>query len=112
MKKFKKSFKSAQNGILHVYKNEINFKIHIIIAIIVLVLGLIMDWHAWKWALYIFAVSQVLVTEVLNSAIEYTWDHLEPNQHPVVGIIKDVTAGAVLISVISAMFIGIILFLV
>jgi diacylglycerol kinase (ATP) len=37
------------------------------------------------------------MTEIINTAIENTWDHLEPNHHPVVKTVKDMMSGAVLL---------------
>jgi diacylglycerol kinase len=110
MKTFKKSVGHATDGIQYVYTHERNFRIHTRIALIITAIGLISGWESWKWGIYILTVFGVLIVEVLNSAIEYTWDHLEPAHHPVVGVIKDVMAGAVLLAVIGSIGIGYILF--
>lgn len=109
MKQIKKSVGHALQGIKEIYKKERNFRIHIGITLIAVVIGCVMDWAPWKWGLFILAAVIVLSLEAVNSAIEYSWNHLEPNHHPVVGIIKDVMAGAVLIASIGAVLIGCIL---
>ena len=109
MKKIKSSFENALNGIAQVMKSERNFKIHCLCMIFVVLIGLLLSWSWIKWSLAILAIMAVLGAEMINTAIEYTWDHLEPNHHPVVGTIKDVMAGAVLIVSIGAAIIGILL---
>lgn len=106
---FFRSFIYAFNGIKHVFKNERNFKIHIIISAIVLSAALYLRCDWLEIALLIIVISIVLMAEIVNSAIEYTWDKLEPNHHPVVGLIKDTMAGSVLIASISAFIVGLII---
>ncbi len=105
-----KSIHCAVNGIKHVYKNEKNFRKHIIISIIVLFVSFYLNLNNTDFAIIIFVMAFVLVSEMINSVIEYTWDKLEPNHHPVVGIIKDAMAGVVLISSLASIIIGILIF--
>ena len=65
-----------------------------------------MNFSSIEFAILIIVMSIVFVAEMVNSAIEYTWDKLEPNHHPVVGIIKDTMAGSVLIASLSAVVVG------
>ena len=105
-----KSFDYAFKGIKYVLNNERNFKIHTIISLVVLTLALYFNCNLIEFALLVIVISIVLITEMINSAIEYTWDKLEPNHHPVVGMIKDVMAGVVLIASFSAIIVGLIIF--
>jgi len=106
---FLKSFICAGKGIRHVFKNERNFRFHAVISIIVLILAIYLECDLIELALLIIVISIVLVSEMVNSAIEYTWDKLEPNHHPVVGIIKDAMAGSVLIASVSAVLVAVII---
>lgn len=106
-----KSFKHAINGVKHVFKNERNFRLHILSSVLVLILAFYFDCDLIEFAFLTIIIAIVLVSEMINSAIEYTWDKLEPNHHPVVGVIKDTMAGSVLIASISAFIIGIIIVL-
>ena len=58
------------------------------------------------WALVGLAVGLVLVAEMANTAIETLADHLHPGQHPEIGVVKDVAAGAVLVASLVAMVVG------
>lgn len=103
------SFGHAFDGIKHVFRHERNFRLHVISSIFALVLAYLFNCDLIELALLIIVMAMVLVSEMINSAIEYTWDKLEPNHHPVVGVIKDAMSGAVLITAISALLVGIII---
>lgn len=109
LKQMKSSVGHALNGIGQVLRTEHNFKIHCLCMIFVILIGLLLEWDWVRWSVAVLAIIAVLGAEMINTAIEYTWNHLEPNHHPVVGIIKDVMAGAVLIVSIGAAVIGIML---
>lgn len=49
--------------------------------------------------------------ELFNSAVEQIIDYIKPEMHPKAKIIKDVAAGAVLVTAIIALIIGVIIFL-
>ncbi len=62
-----------------------------------------------EWIALIFAIGFVLVTELLNTAIELIADFISPSENKMIGRIKDIAAGAVLISVWTAVAIGLII---
>lgn len=103
---FLKSFYYAFNGLLHIYKNERNFRFHLLSGALALFLAACLNFSLIEFSLLIIVISIVLITEIINSAIEYTWDKLEPNHHPVVGIIKDVMSSSVLVASLSALAVG------
>ena len=107
-KSFLNSLKYAIRGIKYVFNNERNFRWHIASSIAVLLLAFFFNCNLIEFALLIIAISFVLVAEMINSAIEYTWDKLEPQHHPVVGMIKDIMAGSVVVASVSAVLIGLI----
>lgn len=111
MKQITKSIGHAWNGLRHVFKTERNFRVHTVIALIISCVAYSLGWEPWKWSVLFVVFTMIMSLEAVNSAIEYTWNHLEPAHHPVVGLIKDVMAGAVLIASIGAVIIGGILFL-
>ena len=106
-----KSFSFAIHGISHVFKHERNFRIHTLSVILVLILAFLFKCDFIELSLLIIVMGMVLVAEMINSAIEYTWDKLEPNHHPVVGIIKDTMSGSVLIASLVAFFVGLLIVL-
>jgi diacylglycerol kinase len=110
-KKKEIGFRYAWNGIKEVYKSERNFRLHLMIALIVIGAAFVMKLSPLEWTAIIIVIAVVLSLEMINSAIEKLLDHIAPEQHPIIGSIKDITAGAVLVASIGSIFIGIIIFL-
>jgi diacylglycerol kinase len=108
---FIKSFGFAINGIKFCFKNEFNFKIHILATMIVLVLGIVLSISITEWMIVIACIAIVLMAELFNTAIENLCNKIEPNIHPQIKIIKDVSAAAVLVVAIAAATIGILIFI-
>jgi diacylglycerol kinase len=106
-----KSFGYAFAGIYILITSQHNTWIHICIAVLVVICGLLFQVNAIEWAILIFAIVIVLVSEALNTAIEFLCDLVSPDQHPLIKKSKDVAAGAVLISAFGAAIIGLIIFL-
>ncbi len=104
------SIKSACSGLLFTYKNERNMKIHIVIALLTITLGFLMHLTKTEWICILLTIGLVLVLEMINTAIEKALDLLVPTYNPAVKQVKDIAAGAVLISSILASIIGIIIF--
>lgn len=99
-------FRHAFNGLATAFKTQISFRIHIIIALLTYISGILLNLSLTEWALVNSAIMFVVVTELMNTAIEHICDFIHPNQSPKIKIIKDIAAGAVLVSVIDAIIIG------
>lgn len=110
-KKKRVGFRYAINGLKYAFKNEINIRIHFIIALLVLVGGFVLSISLLEWVLLILMIGFVITAELLNTAVETMLDYLAPDWHPTAGSIKDLTASAVLVTSIVAFIIGIIIFL-
>jgi diacylglycerol kinase (ATP) len=104
------SFNYAVNGIITAMKTEKNLRIHYITAIFVIGLSLFYNFTRLEFMLLLFAISLVLVAEMINTAIEKTIDIITRDYHPLARIAKDVSAGAVLVSTINAVVVGYLLF--
>ena len=104
-------FSFAWNGLKELIKSERNFKIHLLVAMLTIFAGFYFDLLLMEWAILILVIGLVLITEMINSAIEKMIDYLKPEIHPSAKIIKDIAAGAVLLSAIISVIIGLILFL-
>ncbi len=105
------SFKYAFIGIWAVASSEINFQIHIAAAIIAVSLGFYLDISKNEWCCVLLCFAIVMAAEAFNSAIEKLVDFISPEFHPKAGKIKDIAAGAVLITAIIAAAVGCIVFL-
>lgn len=72
---------------------------------VITVLLLIKPAAIW-WAILLLTSAMVLALEAMNSALERLIDHLHPDIHPEIGMVKDMAAGAVLLSSIIALAIA------
>ena len=106
-----RSIKFALEGILLVLKSQQNAWIHFVATASVVLGGLIFEITATQWAIIILAIAIVWVAEALNTAFELLCDVTNPEFHPVVKKAKDVSAGAVLISAVGAVIVGLIVFI-
>ncbi|WP_345239738.1 diacylglycerol kinase family protein [Pontibacillus salipaludis] len=104
-------FSFAFQGLWEVLKTERNFRIHLSVSTIVVLAGLFFDLAAWEWVAVITIMAMVIILEMINSVIERIMDFLSPEQHPLVGEIKDISAGAVLVAALASVIIACIIFL-
>jgi len=105
------SFKYAFKGTAYFLKTQPNGRIHLVLAVIVVVLGIITAISVTEWIMLIFAIGLVISMELLNTSIESLTDLLSPEIHPKAGLVKDLAAAAVLVSAIAAAIIGSIIFI-
>jgi diacylglycerol kinase len=110
MKLFK-SFGYAFTGIKTTFTSETNFKIHLLAAIIATALGIILNITVMEWIIIIFCMALVIIIEMINTAIEKLCDVVHKDIHPVIKMVKDIAAGAVLVAAASSLIIGFIIFL-
>lgn len=105
-----KSFAAAGRGLVHVFKSEQNFRIQVLIGLVVLFGAFYLPLQTWEKILILLLVLLVLLVEILNTVFEYFSDLLKPRLHHYVYVIKDVMAGAVLLTSIVALVVGLIIF--
>jgi diacylglycerol kinase len=105
-----RSIYTAFQGVVQVVKTERNARIHLLVAIIVLLLGVLFNVSNAELAALFFSVIIVFVAEIVNTAIEKTLDLVKPEDNEQVRIVKDIAAGAVLVAAIGAAGIGIAVF--
>ncbi len=105
------SFKYAFSGIWIALRDEPNFLIHLLITLIAVILGVYFHISPLEWALVIFAIGLVLSLELTNTAIEEIVNSFTSEAHPGAKKAKDVAAGAVLVASITALLIGVWIYL-
>lgn len=110
MQKVIKSFGWATNGIRTTWREEVNFRIEVLCAFGVVVAGAYLNFSKLEWAFIVGCITAVLAAEMVNTAIEDLCNKVEPNTDPVIGKIKDVMGGFVLIVVVGAVIIGAMVF--
>jgi len=103
------SFRFAWQGIAYAFKTQRNFKIHTAIAALIIILGAGVSLSVEEWAIVCVTMALVLVTELLNTALEAVVDHVSPEFHAFAKIAKDCAAGAVLVAALMAVAVGLLL---
>ena len=92
----------ATAGIVHGLRTENSLRTQALVLLLVLILlGLLRPAPMW-WALVILAGSAVVSAELFNTAVERLADHLHPDLHPEIRVVKDCAAGGVLVSALGA----------
>ena len=107
---FTESQKHAIKGITLIIKNEKNFRIQILIATVVVLIGLLLNISHMDWIAVGFLIALVLITEAFNSVIEAVCDTISKEYRLNIKYAKDVSAGAVLVSALLSIFLGLIIF--
>ncbi|MCD6410524.1 diacylglycerol kinase family protein [bacterium] len=109
--RFKKSLKVAIGGIGFAIRKEENFRLMFLAALIAIVLSFVFPLKTAERALVFLTITIVLGMELINAQIEKVLNFLQPNLDKRVKIIKDLSAGAVLITAIGALVVGLVIFL-
>ncbi|NNC95526.1 MAG: diacylglycerol kinase family protein [Chitinophagales bacterium] len=111
MLKFLKAFSFAGQGLLAALRSESNMRFHLFAAIVVIVASTYFQISRVEWMFIILCIASVVSVELLNTAIEKLSDKISTEFHPVIKTVKDVSAGAVLISALMATIIGLLIFI-
>lgn len=104
------SFKYAINGIYQTLITQHNFWIHLVIMALVIVFGFLTDLSTAEWLIILICIGFVLSAEIFNSAIELLVDIVSPDYNAKAGLVKDMAAGAVLVSAIVSAIVGLFIF--
>jgi diacylglycerol kinase (ATP) len=104
--KWVQSFNNAIEGLIFVFKSQRSMKVHFIFTFLIVTVCVILKVDFVDFLFLVFAMSFVLITEMLNTALEMIMDMISESYHPLVRIAKDVSAGAVLIATITAIIVG------
>ena len=108
---FRNTFKNARKGIRLAVRSERNIRVHLICAIFVLLLGMLLELSVTKFCILLLTIAMVVSMEMINSAIEFSLDAVFHNRYSkLVGMAKDISAGAVMFVTIVAIVIGCLIF--
>ncbi|MFH1347316.1 MAG: diacylglycerol kinase family protein [Candidatus Margulisiibacteriota bacterium] len=105
-KKFIKSFEFARAGAEHAIKTQRNLWIHLFIGLVVLSFAIWINISLIELAILIVAIFGVIVTEMVNTAVEEFVNILSPEHRQEAALAKNVSAAAVLLAAIGAMIVG------
>ncbi len=105
------SFKYAFSGIAYIYKTQHNSWVHTFFMVLAFTLNIVLKLDLIEWVAILIVMCIVLVAEIFNTAIELIIDFISPEYNKIAGIVKDVAAGGVLLTVIFAVAVGGIIYL-
>ncbi len=111
LRKLLNSFRYAFAGIVELVRTQRNATVHLTAATVAIASGFFFGLSKMEWCAVVFAITIVIAAESVNTAIEYLTDLTSPDYNPLAGKAKDLAAGAVLISSMGAVAVGIIIFL-
>jgi undecaprenol kinase len=100
-------FGFAFNGLWHALRSEHSLKTQLLVFVgVVIALMVLHPGPPW-WALVMLASAGVFAAELFNTAIEHLADHLHPEVHPSIRVVKDCAAAAVLVASLGAVGVGV-----
>jgi diacylglycerol kinase len=108
--KFIAGFGYAFGGLWYALRTQRNVRVHLLIAILAIVLGILLHISAVEFALIFVAITAVFIAEMFNTVFELCVDLASPEYHPLAKIAKDVAAGAVLLNAILSVVIALFVF--
>ena len=106
-----KSFAYALHGLKICFISELNFRIHTVLTIIAVILAIVFNVSIFEWMAISFCIAFVIAMEMLNTSIEKLCDVIHQEFHPGIKKVKDIAAGAVLVSAVFSLITGLIIFL-
>ncbi|OPX87073.1 diacylglycerol kinase family protein [Pelotomaculum sp. PtaB.Bin117] len=110
LRKFLKSFGYAAAGVAYSLRTQRNMRVHFAAALLALALALYFQISARDLVPVLFAVTLVIMAEMINTAIEAVVDLYVQTEHPLARIAKDVAAGAVLVAALNSIAVAIVVF--
>lgn len=109
--KFFKSLKHALNGLKTAWQTQNNFRWHVLAFVVVLLVGYWVRLERLEWASVLLVSALVIMSELINTIIEKLVDLAKPSVHIYAKMVKDVSASVTLIVAVTAVIIGLIIFL-
>ena len=104
---FIRRLRFALQGLAAAWRSERNFRIQlgalVCVVIVLVALGIEPIW----WALVLLTSGSVLAAELFNTALEHLADHVHPQTHVQIQIVKDCAAAAVLVASCAAIAVGV-----
>ena len=108
--KFIAGFRHAFRGLWYALRTQRNARVQVCIAILAILLGVALHISTVEFAMVFVAITGVFIAEMFNTVFELCIDLASPDYHPLAKIAKDVAAGAVLLSAILSVVIGLFVF--
>lgn len=102
-------FRVAVAGIVYTFRTQRHMRVHLYVTLVTVLGAILLNLRIREILVLLFMINFVLVAEMFNSAIEATIDLVSPNYHPLAKFAKDISAGAVLVTTIMAIVVGVLI---
>jgi diacylglycerol kinase (ATP) len=106
-----KSFRFAFNGIRILLIHEHNAWVHLFAVVCVILTAFLLKISILEWVTIVIVIGFVIALEAINSSIEKLSDFVSPEKHNQIKIVKDLSAAGVLLSAITAVIVGLLIFM-
>jgi len=103
------SFRYAFAGLWRALRTQRNLRIHFLAAMAVTAMGLWLHLDALRWAVLALTIALVFFAEMVNTVTEAAIDLVTEEYHPLAKVAKDVSAGAVLVTAVAAVVVGLLI---
>jgi diacylglycerol kinase len=104
------SVKYALSGVKYVFMHEQNFRIQIYISLVVILMSYVLGVRKYEFIVLLLLIFSVLTLELVNSSLEKFFDIVNPRLRHHVQVAKDIMAGAVLLTSVLSVIIGVLIF--
>lgn len=102
-------FGYALRGWVEAWRCQPNIRIQATFVVGITTLGLYLGLSTAQWAIIVLTYGVVIASELLNSALEALTDLVSPTYHPLARRAKDIAAGAVLLTAVAALIVGLLI---
>jgi diacylglycerol kinase (ATP) len=106
-----KSVSFAVKGAVKLITTEHSIMVQFFLGVLMTTIGFLMHITTTEWLFQILAIGLVMSVEGINTAVEKIADFIHPDFHERIGFIKDIAAGAVFFSALTAVAIGLIIYI-
>ena len=111
LKKHLAGYSYSFRGIWLAFRYENNMIFHLAAAVVVILVNFKLHITMTEWLITLMLIGLVWMAEIFNTSIEKLADHVSPDYHPLIGQVKDLASGAVLIICLTAVVCGLIIYL-
>ena len=106
-----KSFGHAFEGLEHSFKRDQNLRIHFFVGVIVVIMSIVLKVNPFEMGILGIMILLVMITEMINTAIERMVDLIIKEHREDAKIAKDVAAGMVFLTAAGSLIVGLLIFL-
>ena len=105
------SFNYAIQGVIYVLRTQRNMKVHFFMGILVIILATVLSVSRVELMVLFLTIGSVITAELVNTAVEEVVNLVTMEYHPLAKTAKNVSAGAVLVSAVTSVCIGYLVFI-